>query len=116
MFQLRIVVHRPGEVKVGHEEEVDHRHRDRAPGMIGGDRHLPFSIGLEGSAQPFDEYQAGTACLARLDEDGVQETARGVLLARLLREFNAGEASKRSSVGVIWPRLAQLSTHTRPRM
>lgn len=70
--------------------------------MIGGDRHLPFSIGLEGSAQPFDECQAGAAYIARLDEDGVQETARGALLPRLLREFNAGETSKRSSVRVIW--------------
>jgi hypothetical protein len=43
--------------------------------------------------------------IARRDED-VQETAREVLLRRLLREFIAGEASNRSSVGVIW--LAQL--------
>jgi hypothetical protein len=102
MVRLHLVGHRPCEVQVGHKDEVDHRDRDRAPGAIAGDRHSPFAICLEGSAQLFDEYQAGTANIVRLDKDGVQETAREVLLRGLFREFIACEASKRSSVGVIW--------------
>lgn len=110
MVRLHLIGHQPCEVQVGHKDEVNHRDGDRAPGAIAGDGHPHFAIGFEGAAQLFDEYQAGAAYISRLGEDGVQETPREVLVRRLFREFIAGKASNRSSVGVTYGQLSQVRT------
>ena len=99
MVRLHLAGHRRCEVKVGRQDEVDHRNGDRTPCAVVGYRHDSFAVDFEGGAQFFGEHQAGTACIVRLGKDGVHETARKVLLCWLLCEFVAGESIR--TVGVI---------------
>ena len=89
MVRLHLVGHRRREVKVGHEDEVDHRDGGRIPRAVFVCRQaLFFAIGFEGDAQLFGNCQALTAYVARLGE-GVHEVTREFLLHVLFCEFVA---------------------------
>jgi hypothetical protein len=100
MICLDLVGHRRREVKVGRQDEVDHRNGDCTPCAVVGYRHAPFAVDFESDAQFFGEHQAGTACVVRLGKDGVHETAGKVLLCRLLCEFVAGCEGVRMNMNV----------------
>ena len=87
MVHLHLVGHRRREVKVGHEDKVDHRDGGRLPHAVFVCRHFRFfAIAFEGDAQLFGGCQALTAYVARLGE-GAHEFVHEILLHVLFCEF-----------------------------
>ena len=76
-------------MKVGHEDEVDHRDGDRDPRLVVFYRHGFFTICFEVGAQLFGDFEAIAAYVSRLGEDGVHEVARKVLQRGMFCEFVA---------------------------
>ena len=114
MVGLHRCSHRPREVEIGGEDEVDHRDGHRAPCLIVAYRNAPLAISLENAAQVGGERHAGTAFVTRRGEDGIQEAARQCCVRGLFRELVAVNewrtVNEGGHVG------SKRSTHMRSRM